>query len=222
MRSPGADGRLIAVVGMVREAKIIAGDEITVVIGGGNAISLERRLLAVLEQHAGEPAAGLLSFGVCGALSPDLKPGDVVIGKTVIGESGRWMTDTAWSDRLTRALPRARVADVAAGDAMVGSVEDKRTLLVRTGAAVVDMESHVVGRIADRCGLPFTVVRAVSDAADHTLPPAALAGLRPDGRPDIVAVLRALAARPAQLPALLRTARGAEAAFKALKGLDLR
>jgi hopanoid-associated phosphorylase len=207
---------------MVSEARIIAGDGVTVVIGGGDAAMLERKLVAAINALPAEPPPRLLSFGVCGALSPDLKPGDLVVGWTVIGETGRrWVTDTGWSDQLSRALPKARVADVAAGDAMVGSVEAKRALFARTGAAVVDMESHIVGRIAEGRDLPFAVVRAVSDAADHALPPAALAGLKPDGEPDIGAVLRSLAARPAQLPALLRTARGAGAAFKALKGLDL-
>jgi hopanoid-associated phosphorylase len=214
--------RLIAVVGMVREARIIAGPGVTVVIGGGDAASLERKLIAAIDAHPTEPPPRLLSFGVCGALSPDLNPGDLVIGRDVISETSRWMAVPEWRERLSRANPKARVADVAAGDVMVGSIDAKRALFARTGAAVVDMESHVVGRIAEDRDLTFAVVRAVSDAADHALPPAALAGLRADGRPDIGAVLRSLAARPSQFPALLRTARGAEAAFKTLAGLNLR
>ena len=104
---------------------------------------------------------------------------------------------------------------------MIGSVAAKQTLFAATGAAAVDMESHIVGRVAQRHGLPFAVVRTVSDAADHALPPAALAGLKEDGQADIGAVLWSLARRPRQLPALLRTARSAGLGFKALETTKL-
>ncbi|MDR3508376.1 MAG: hypothetical protein P4L64_10810 [Caulobacteraceae bacterium] len=159
----------------------------------------------------------LLSFGVCGALAPGLKAGDLILGDAVIAGSERWTTNADWTARLAAALPGAQRADVAASDAMIGSVADKEALYRATGAKVVDMESHIAARIAARHGLAFAVVRAVSDAADHTLPAAALAGLRPDGQPDITAVLWSLAKNPAQLPALLRTAREAEAGFRALE-----
>jgi hypothetical protein len=48
------------------------------------------------------------------------------------------------------------------------------------------------------------------------LPQAAQAGFKPDGEPDIAAVIRALARAPWALPALIRVALDAEAAFKAL------
>jgi len=206
---------LIAVVGMVREAQIIAGAGVTVVIGGGQSAALEQRLEAALAGAVGE--VRLLSFGVCGALSAELRPGDLVIGETVVSGGDRWSADPAWTKALRQALPHAHMAKIAAGDAMIGSVAAKSELRGRTGAAAVDMESHVVARLAQRRGLGFAVVRAVSDAADHALPSAALAGLGPDGQPDIGAVLRSLARRPWQLPALLRTASGAEAGFRALK-----
>ena len=40
--------RVIAVVGMVREARIIAGDGVLTVIGGGDSARLERKLEAAL------------------------------------------------------------------------------------------------------------------------------------------------------------------------------
>jgi hypothetical protein len=79
------------------------------------------------------------------------------------------------------------------------------------------MESHAVARVAQRAGLPFAVVRAVSDRAMDTLPRAAQAGFRPDGRVDIAAVIAALARRPWELPALVRIGRGAGAGFRALE-----
>ncbi len=207
--------RVIAVVGMTSEARIIAGDGVTVVIGGGDSAGLERKLEAALDLGAASP--WLLSFGVCGALSPDLKAGDLVIGSCVLWGERRRPTDAAWTSRLAEALPKARLADIAASDTMIASVAEKGALHEATGAAAVDMESHIVARLAERYALPFAVVRAVSDAADHTLPSAALAGLKPDGSADIFAVLRSLAAQPRQLVGLIRIARDAGAALQALK-----
>jgi adenosylhomocysteine nucleosidase len=85
-----------------------------------------------------------------------------------------------------------------------------------SGALAVDMESHVVARVARRRGLPFVAARVISDAVDRTLPPAARVGMRADGGVDLPAVLRSLMAAPWQLPALVRTGLEAEKAFRAL------
>ncbi|HEY2658735.1 MAG TPA: hypothetical protein VGI79_03370 [Caulobacteraceae bacterium] len=262
--------RVIAVVGMVREARIIAGDGVLTVIGGGDSAGLERKLeealadlsLPVSRSDTGEvarreravtegvspraqasSAAGsdgpppdppffeqgsrmekplLLSFGVCGALVPGLEAGDLLIASEVIADGHVHAVDADWTAHLAAALPKARLAPITAGEAMIGSVAGKRALFEATGAAAVDMESHIVARVAQRHALPFAAIRAVSDAADHALPAAALAGLRPDGQPDIGAVLWSLAKRPGQLPALLRTAREAGLGFKSLEDAKAR
>ena len=79
------------------------------------------------------------------------------------------------------------------------------------------MESHLAAAAAARLGVPFAVLRAVSDAADDDLPVAAQAGFSPDGRTNIAAVLAALARRPGEFPALIRTARNAGKALAALE-----
>jgi adenosylhomocysteine nucleosidase len=207
-----ADGRrLIAVVGMVSEARLLEGAGLTV-IGGGHAASLTARLDH--ELRAG--AAGVLSFGLCGALDPALKVGDCLVASAIVADDQRMHTDPAWARRLMGGIRGAKLAELTAGDAMVASAAAKAALRRRTGAAAVDMESHIVGRLARRHGLPFTALRVVSDAAHRALPKAAQAGLRPDGRPDIMAVLKSLIADPRQLPALIRTGREAGTALRAL------
>jgi hopanoid-associated phosphorylase len=209
-----APARLIAVVGMAREAKIIAGDGVTTVIGGGDSAALERKLEAVLSRDA---TALLISFGICGALSPELKPGDVVVAARVTAQGWRYGADPVWTAHLTGAMPSAHLVDIAGEDVMVGDVAAKQALRASTGAAAVDMESHVVARLAHRAGRPFVVARAVSDAADQALPRAALAGLKANGQPNLAGVLGSLALNPGQLPALMRTAQDAELGFNALK-----
>ncbi len=78
------------------------------------------------------------------------------------------------------------------------------------------MEGKIAARVAARHELPFATVRAISDRADHPLPPAALVGMRPDGSMAIGAVMASLARQPGQLPALVRTAWEAERGFRAL------
>ena len=46
-------------------------------------------------------AKGLLSFGICGALSPELGVGRVVVGTEVICQNERWRADEVWSNTLT-------------------------------------------------------------------------------------------------------------------------
>ena len=194
---------LVIIVGLVREAKIV-GARGRVAIGTGG---IEGALVG---------ARGLVSFGVCGALDPAFAVGDVVIADGVVAEDGHRPADAAWAAILRAALPNARAGLVAGGDAVVGSVAAKAALRGASGAAIVDMESHAVARAAHDAGLPFAVVRAVSDTAAVALPRAAQAGFRPDGEPDVTAVIAALARRPWELPALIRTALDAEKAFRSL------
>ncbi|MBV8563962.1 MAG: phosphorylase, partial [Methylobacteriaceae bacterium] len=132
-------------------------------------------------------------------------------------DQGRAMpTDTAWTLRLKAALPGVRVGAVAGSDVMVATAAAKAALRTATGAVAADMESHVVARAAERHRLPFAVARTISDAAHRGLPASAQAGMKPDGGMDLPGVLAALARRPWELPALIRTGVEAEAAFAAL------
>jgi hypothetical protein len=78
------------------------------------------------------------------------------------------------------------------------------------------MESHIAAEFAAARGIPFAALRVVSDDASHALPPAVLKAMKPDGAVNVPAVIGSLLRNPAQLPALLRTARDSEIAFKAL------
>jgi len=202
---------VLAVVGMTREAKILEG--CAVLVGGGDAATLSANLEA--EMRAG--VSGVVSFGLCGALDPSLKVGDLVLGAGVVDGSDLYEADRAWAARLRATLPEAHFAGFARADKPVGSVAEKADLRRRTGATAVDLESFAVARLARWFGLPFAIIRAVSDSADRTLPHAAQVGLGPDGRPAIGAVLSSLRANPWQIGALIRTALEAEDAFHALE-----
>jgi len=205
-------GGILAVVGMAREAKIL-GPDAPVLIGGGDAAALAVALEAALAVGV----AGVVSFGLCGALDPSLEVGDLVIGEAVLDGSGELAADGAWTERLAAALPDARRGAVAHAERPVASVADKAALQAATGALAVDMESHVVARLARAYGAPFAVVRSVSDGARRALPHAAQVGLAADGRPAIGPVMASLRSNPFQIGALIRTAFEAEDGFQALE-----
>jgi hypothetical protein len=108
-------------------------------------------------------------------------------------------------------------AEIVGMDSPVADPRGKQLLHAQTGAAAVDMESHIAARIAAAYQIPFVACRAIIDPADKPLPPAALVGLRPDGTADVLAVLRSVLQQPRQVPALVRTALDARIARAALR-----
>ena len=205
-------GSILAVVGMTREAKIL-GPETPVLVGGGDADALA----ATLEAELSAGVAGVVSFGLCGALDPLVKVGDIVIGDGVADGGACYATDPAWTERICVNLPGARRGRFASAKRPVASVAQKAELRAATGAIAVDMESGVVARLAAAYRAPFVVVRGVSDGPRHALPHAAQVGLGPDGRPAVGAVLASLRSNPWQIGALIRTALEAEDGFHALE-----
>lgn len=226
MAGPARVTILIA-CGLIREARILAGPGIVAVPGGGDGARLE----ALLESRAPN-AAMIVSAGIAGALDPSLRAGDLVVHQPPFVSSGVGKPRDAfdarssispetngWKERLQAAFPHARHGAIIGQDHIAATVADKAALYAATGALAVDMESHITARIAARHGLPFIAIRAISDTASETLPPAALIGMNPDGSMALGRVLMSLARSPRQLPALLRTGMNSAAALRALKNL---
>ncbi len=192
---------ILAACGLKREARIIARAGFMVVAGGGDGATLEREL--EIRVATGEVTA-ILSIGLAGALDPALKVGDVVL-----------QPSCAMKD-VTAALLHARHGMVAGRGHAVASIREKQDLFT-TGAIAVDMETHIVTRVAGRHDLPFAAIRVISDDGETMLPPAALVGMRDDGGVAFGAVLASLARHPGQLRSLIRTARDAGRAFRTLR-----
>ncbi len=201
---------IIAVTCLSFEARVAAGPGVDVLCGSA------QRYVDKLEAAVEAGGSGIISIGIAGGLAPGLAPGDWVVASGVVTEGVRIPTDSRWSQRLLQALPSAVHADISGVDAPVVARDDKRALHESAGTVAVDMESHIAARIAARHGVPFAACRVIIDPAERTLPPAALVGMRPDGRPDVLAVLRSLCQQPRQLFALLRVVADAHAARTAL------
>ena len=185
-----------------------------VCVGGGTPEGAAAAAYELVEQGVN----ALVSFGFAGGLDPALRPGEVVIPTSILSEGHLYATEPTLADRFGGLTGHCLVADAAAAT----DVAAKRRLHTVTGAHAIDLESGSVARVALAHGLPFVVVRAISDAADRDLPPAALLAVDQRGRIDLFRVLGSLLRQPKQLPALLGLASDAARARRALVRLTAR
>jgi adenosylhomocysteine nucleosidase len=101
----------------------------------------------------------LISAGIVGGLSPQLKVGDVGQIREVI--------DVATGVRFA-----AGGGDwVLATSQDVSDAVEKRQFVTKYGAHVVDMEAAAVAQLAKERGLEFAAIKAVSDDAAFEMPP---------------------------------------------------
>ncbi|TNC12109.1 phosphorylase [Methylobacterium terricola] len=214
----GSTGALpvLAVTGLAREARLADGPGVAAVGAGGDP----ERLRDLLRARRSPGCRAVMSLGIAGGLDPALVPGDVVVATGVSAGGMRHPAHAevvaALRHRLAGVPARVVLADVVGVEAAVLSPQAKAQLRAETGAAAVDMESHVAAAFAEAHGLPFCAVRVVCDPADRALPAAIAKAIKPDGEPDILAVLAALARRSASVGGLVRLARDSSAAFASL------
>lgn len=204
-------GHVVAVVGLQREAAVLKGLDVVTVAGGGAS----ERLSAALAETA-KGADGIISFGMAGALSPDLRLGDWVIGDRVSGALDH-ACDDDWIAGLKGQLPSARIGPVHADGRLIADPAEKRNLNRTSACLVADMESHIAAAVARRYHLPFAVLRCVSDEAETALPPAIAVAMKPGGGLALSAVLGSILGNPGQLPHLMRTVAGFNRAYRELE-----
>ena len=203
---------IVAVSGLMREARMVGGSGVRTVVGAGDAAALRRKLADAIAQGA----HGIISIGIAGGLEPSLKSGDCLVASEVVTGGERIATDSAWRARMIARLPDATVGPLAGAERILVGKAAKADLFRASGAYAVDTESHVAAELARAHRLPFAVLRTISDPAGSELPALAAKALTPEGRVNVVAVLRSLLKEPRQLPDLARTARESKAAFDAL------
>jgi adenosylhomocysteine nucleosidase len=208
---------VIVATGLDFEARLArAVDGVKVCCGHGSTMAV------ALATAVGPGCRGIVSFGIAGGLDPRLRTGTAVVATSVIGANGvrgALPADERWSQNLLQVRPNPLHAPVLGVDAAVTEPADKQRLFRQTGAAVLDMESHIAASVADNHGLPFAVMRVVADGAAQRVPLAALSGMRADGSLDALAVLAALLRRPGDIARLPLVARNTWVARRVLARL---
>ncbi len=134
-------------------------------------------------------ATRVIFTGVAGGVHPELRVGDLVVSTdlvqhdvdvtaldyplgTVPGETAAWQADPELREV---ALAAAREVEgvgvlegrVASGDQFIASREGVGRLWTGFGAACAEMEGAAVAQVCAKAGVPFVVIRSVSDTADH-------------------------------------------------------
>jgi len=175
--------------------------------------------------EAGELLTGgathLISFGIGGALDPEIRPGDIVMPSHVTDASNEtYDVDIGWRDALRNRYDASlsiHTGTLMTSETPVAAVPEKQSLRRRTGASMVDMESAGVAAKAAAEKIPFIAIRAAADPAERPLPRSALVGLRPDGTTNPMAVIGRLLLNPWDLPGLIRLGSDSGRALRALR-----
>ncbi|HTW95822.1 MAG TPA: hypothetical protein VMD30_13550 [Tepidisphaeraceae bacterium] len=165
---------LLVVTALRREARVVARKVQGIAI----------HVIGIGAKHLpSEAARTIVLAGYGGALSPDVRVGDVVI-----------------DDRSGRAGGLSyRYGAIYCSETILATAQEKHEVFCKTGALAVDMESEPVRQWADRIGAEFVGVRAITDAADEPLDEKLLAIVDEYGQPRPGAILRNLSIVPAMV-----------------------
>lgn len=133
----------------------------------------------------------IVNTGIAGSLCAELDIGDLVVSRdamyhdfevTAFGyEMGRvpGMQAAAFpadKDLIVKARAAAenvnpghtKLGRIATGDQFVCTQEQKDRIIEITGALCTEMEGAAIAHTAYRNGIPFVILRAISDKADHS------------------------------------------------------
>jgi 4-hydroxy-3-methylbut-2-enyl diphosphate reductase len=115
----------------------------------------------------GSAGSAILIAGFCGALDPDLEPGDVVLATELRGPTGTHVCEdtTILEGVLRRGGLRVRRGPIASSQRLV--IRERRRALQRSGALAVDMESAWLAPAVR--GEPLVTLRVVLDTHRHEL-----------------------------------------------------
>lgn len=140
-----------------RELHIREQQDVMVTWGGIGAAAA-RTAAEVLHKHAKGELAGFISAGYAGALTPELKVGDVVQPAQVVTPEGTQHAAHGPDGTLVSSIT-------------VASAAAKQELAIQHSAKAVDMEAHAVADYASVHRIPCVVIKVISDEHDSELPP---------------------------------------------------
>lgn len=183
----------------------------------------DRAAMMAQELIDNENISCLISFGVAGALSPNLQIGQLCLAQQIITGAGQNLFSVpaeAQSNLIDVLMTGLSLTDLSVcygADRAILSAAEKQSLYQETQADFVDMESLGMARVAQQAHCPFLVLRAISDLHDQTLPQAALAGMGPNGETRPLKVVAKLFQSPTDLPELIRLGQNMKQATTQLK-----
>lgn len=179
----GAEAKKVGGIEFVA-GKISGKDVVTARCGVGKVFAAMCAQAMILE-YAPDV---IINTGVAGALSPELEIGDIIIAQSVcqhdmdtsaLGDPAGMVsgintiffpTDENTAIRLIEFAQNMKAPKkrgiIASGDKFVSDVGEKEEIYKRFGASACDMEGAAIGQVCYVNGVPFCVVRAISDTAN--------------------------------------------------------
>lgn len=138
----------------------------------------------------------IINTGIAGGVAPSLKVGDVVVANGLLqhdfdvtafghakgylctGENDKEPTVFKSDEFLLNAIFKSaetvvgrnnvHIGLIATGDQFISSLEKKKELRNEFGVSAAEMEGGAIAQTASMSGVPFAVIRAISDLADGT------------------------------------------------------
>jgi len=132
----------------------------------------------------------IVNTGIAGSLCAELDIGDMVISRDAMyhdfdccifgypvgkvpGMPAQYEGDETLRSLALEAAEAVnpghnRVGRIASGDQFICSQEQKDRIIAVTGALCTEMEGAGIAHAAYRNGVPFVILRAISDKADHS------------------------------------------------------
>jgi hypothetical protein len=154
----------------------------------------------------------IIACGFAGALSPELRVGDVLLASGVV-EPG--VGDVHWGTAMPTELGDLPVGRLVTAKRLVATTADKGSMYSQTQAIMVDMESAAIAEACQKRGVQCAIIRSISDTADTALSPQ-LVALLSGGRIAPWRIVAALARSPGMIVELWRLARDTRIAARAL------
>jgi len=164
----------------------------------------------------------LLSFGIAGALGPDVQVGDTVVSTGVITAKGDvFFADDSWLQRviarLDQELNLVHKGLIYGSDEIISTPQLKSKIHTNSKAICVDMETHRMALLAGRASIPFLAIRVISDDTNRAIPSVALDVIGENGKPLVGRVIRGVLCHPNQVPALIALSKDMKAALDTLR-----
>ena len=176
-------------IGTLTTRKVVKGqcvfltDTLALAYSGAGASNAEAAAQLLIAQGATQ----LISWGCAGALSANLKSGDLVLADELIDADGAIITiDHEWHRCVRTVLEKAacqssgfalRCGSLLESKTLVTTSDDKQLLHRQSTAIALDMESVAVAKVAHAQAFPFLVIRAIADPVTMDLPQAVSYGV---------------------------------------------
>lgn len=165
------------------------GKDICIVVCGVGKVNAAMCALMLIEKYKPDL---VLNSGVAGSLSPIVGIGDIVVATKSVEHD---MNGTALGDKqgeitfpdgnmmffecdkqastllaaICKEIPDTKVAQgiIASGDIFVSDRKQRFKINDRFGALACEMEGAAIGHVCVRCGVPYGIIRAISDDLDE-------------------------------------------------------